>query len=126
MRTYVCYLRTAESASTHVSAIISTIRRRIAEPAALFRIHVARTRSVAHPGRSAPISESKQGKTTAIEPVAIVDEEVLRGGLATRQSKALIRLFKRLKDQVVEGQGLVGYREYLQLSVKAAGGTRRF
>ena len=45
---------------------------------------------------------------------------VLRGELATRQSKALIRLFKRLKDTTMKNQGLLGHREFLQLSMQVS------
>ena len=34
---------------------------------------------------------------------------VLRGELAVKQSKALIRLFKRMKDYIVENKELIGY-----------------
>lgn len=43
---------------------------------------------------------------------------VLRGDLATKQSKALIRTFKQMKDYIVENQDLSGEREYLQLSMQ--------
>ena len=43
---------------------------------------------------------------------------VLKGELAIRQSKALIRTFKRMKDYIIENQGLIGEREYLQLSMQ--------
>ena len=43
---------------------------------------------------------------------------VLKGELAIQQSKALIRTFKRMKDYIIENQGLVGEREYLQLSMQ--------
>ena len=46
---------------------------------------------------------------------------VLRGELATRQSKALIRTFKQMKDYIIENQGLIGNREYLQLSMQISG-----
>lgn len=49
---------------------------------------------------------------------------VLRGDLATRQSKALVRTFKRMKDGIVEGQGLLGQREYLQLSMQTSQNVR--
>ena len=32
---------------------------------------------------------------------------VLKGDLATRQSKALIRIFRAMKDYIVENQGLL-------------------
>lgn len=43
---------------------------------------------------------------------------VLKGDLATRQSKALIRTFKQMKDYIIENQDLIGEREYLRLSMK--------
>ena len=43
---------------------------------------------------------------------------VLKGDLAIRQSKALIRTFKHMKDYIIENQGLIGQREYLQLSMQ--------
>lgn len=43
---------------------------------------------------------------------------VLKGELAVRQSKALIRTFKQMKDYIVENQGLIGKREFLQLSMQ--------
>ena len=43
---------------------------------------------------------------------------VLKGELAVKQSKALIRTFKQMKDYIVENQGLIGRREFLQLSMQ--------
>ncbi|MBQ9043240.1 MAG: ORF6N domain-containing protein [Eggerthellaceae bacterium] len=45
---------------------------------------------------------------------------VLKGELATKQSKALIRLFKQMKDYVVENQPLVGQRDFLMLSMQVS------
>ena len=41
---------------------------------------------------------------------------VLRGELATKQSRALIRIFRAMKDYIVETQGLVAQRDVLRLS----------
>lgn len=49
---------------------------------------------------------------------------VLRGELATRQSRALIRAFKSLKDYVIENQGLIGRQEYLRLSMQVSDNIR--
>lgn len=46
---------------------------------------------------------------------------VLKGELAVKQSKALIRTFKQMKDYIVENQGLIGKREFLQLSMQITG-----
>lgn len=43
---------------------------------------------------------------------------VLKGELAVKQSKALIRTFKQMKDYIVENQGLIGQREFLQISMQ--------
>jgi hypothetical protein len=43
---------------------------------------------------------------------------VLRGELATKQSKALIRTFKKMKDYIIDNQNLIGQREYLILSMQ--------
>lgn len=49
---------------------------------------------------------------------------VLKGDLATRQSKALIRTFKQMKDYIVQNQNLLGQREFLQLSLQTTQNTR--
>ena len=45
---------------------------------------------------------------------------VLKGDLATKQSKALIRTFKQMKDYIIENQGLMNQRDYLRLSLVVA------
>ena len=42
---------------------------------------------------------------------------VLKGPLAVKQSKALIRTFKKMKDYILENRDLIGQREILQLSI---------
>ena len=49
---------------------------------------------------------------------------VLRGELAIKQSKALIRTFKQMKDYIIENQGLINQRDYLQLSLVVAEHSR--
>lgn len=49
---------------------------------------------------------------------------VLKGELATRQSKALIRTFKKMKDYIIDHQSLLGEREYLKLSLSVADSFR--
>lgn len=49
---------------------------------------------------------------------------VLRGDMATRQSKALIRTFRRMKDYIVQNQSVLGQREYLQLSLQTTENMR--
>ena len=45
---------------------------------------------------------------------------VLKGELALRQSIALVRTFKRMKDYILENRDLIGQRELLQLSMETA------
>ena len=45
---------------------------------------------------------------------------VLKGEVATKQSKALIRTFKQMKDYIISNQNLIGEREFLQLSMQIA------
>lgn len=49
---------------------------------------------------------------------------VLKGELAVDQSKALIRTFKTMKDYIIENQGLINQRDYLQLSLVVAEHSR--
>ena len=49
---------------------------------------------------------------------------VLKGKLAVKQSKALIRTFKAMKDYIIENQGLINQRDYLQLSLVVAEHSR--
>lgn len=46
---------------------------------------------------------------------------VLRGELATKQSRALIRMFKQMKDYVLDNQEKLEYRSNLQLALKEIG-----
>ena len=43
---------------------------------------------------------------------------VPKGELEVKKSKALSRTFKQMKDYVVENQGLIGKREFLQRSMQ--------
>ena len=49
---------------------------------------------------------------------------VLKGELATKQSKALIRIFNQMKDYIIDNQSLLGQREYLQLSLQTTQNTQ--
>jgi hypothetical protein len=48
---------------------------------------------------------------------------VLKGDLATRQSKALVRAFKEMKDFIVDNRSLIGQSELLLLSVQTTQNT---
>ena len=43
---------------------------------------------------------------------------VLRGDVAIRQSRALIRVFKAMKDYIVQNQPLIDQHNYLRLSLQ--------
>lgn len=49
---------------------------------------------------------------------------ILKGDLAIKQSKALIHLFKDMKDYIIENQDLIGQREITQLAVQTNQNTR--
>lgn len=48
---------------------------------------------------------------------------VLKGALAVRQSKSLIRTFKKMKDYILDNQSLIGQREVMQISMQTAVNT---
>ena len=43
---------------------------------------------------------------------------VLRGELAVRQSKALIRMFKQMKDFIIENQDFIGSKELVKIAIQ--------
>lgn len=49
---------------------------------------------------------------------------VLKGEIAVRQSKSLMRMFKRMKDYILQNQPLLGQREFLQLSLQTSDNIR--
>lgn len=49
---------------------------------------------------------------------------VLRGELAVKQSKALVRTFKKMKDYIIDNRELIGQREHIQLSMQTAENVR--
>ncbi len=48
---------------------------------------------------------------------------VLRGELATKQSRALVRTFKTMKDYLIENQNIIGAKELLSLSLQTSQNT---
>ena len=75
------------------------------------------------------IIELKQGKYSKYLPYVFTEQgiymlmTVLKGDLATRQSKALIRAFKSMKDYISDNRSLIGGKELLQLSLQTAKNT---
>jgi len=71
------------------------------------------------------ISTSSWGGTRKL-PYAFTEQgvymlmTVLKGELATKQSKALVRLFKKMKDYVIENQEILNHRDFLRLSLQTA------
>ena len=45
---------------------------------------------------------------------------VLKGELAVKQSRALVKAFKKMKDYIVQNQYLIGQRDYLRLSMQVS------
>lgn len=71
---------------------------------------------------------SKRGGTRKI-PFVFTEQgiymlmTVLKGELATKQSKALIRTFKEMKDFIIDNHDLLGNRELLQLAIQNSKNT---
>ena len=49
---------------------------------------------------------------------------VLKGELAINQSRSLIRLFRQMKDYIIDSQGQIGQEELLRLSLQTSENTR--
>ena len=49
---------------------------------------------------------------------------VLRGELAVRQSKALIRMFKQMKDFIIENQDFISSKELVQIAIQTNQNTK--
>ena len=49
---------------------------------------------------------------------------VLKGELAIKQSRALVRTFKKMKDYIIDNRELIGQREYIQLSMQTVENAR--
>lgn len=73
--------------------------------------------------------ELGQGKFSKYLPYVFTEQgvymlmTVLKGELATRQSKALVRAFKEMKDLIIDSKSLIIQSELLQLSVQTTQNT---
>lgn len=73
--------------------------------------------------------ELEQGKYSKYLPYAFTEQgiymlmTVLKGDLATKQSKALIRVFKEMKDFILDNRTLIGSSELVRLSLQTAQNT---
>ena len=71
-----------------------------------------------------------RGKNIKYNPYVFTEQgiymlmTVLRGELAIKQSRALIRTFKKMKDYIIDNRELIGQREYIQISMKTAENMR--
>ena len=65
-----------------------------------------------------------RGSNIKYKPYAFTEQgiymlmTVLKGELAVRQSKALIRMFKQMKDFIIENQDFISSKELLQIAVQ--------
>ncbi|MBR2045335.1 MAG: ORF6N domain-containing protein [Agathobacter sp.] len=71
-----------------------------------------------------------RGSNVKYNPYAFTEQgiymlmTVLRGDLAIKQSRALVRTFKKMKDYIIDNRELLGQRDYMQMFVKTAENTR--
>lgn len=69
------------------------------------------------------LNDGKRGSNIKYAPHAFTESgiymlmTVLKGELAVKQSHALIRTFRAMKDYIIENQNMIGRHEYLQLSL---------
>ena len=49
---------------------------------------------------------------------------VLKGELAVQQSKTLIRLFKTMKDYIIESENLIGYKDVARIAIQTSQNTK--
>ena len=72
----------------------------------------------------------EQGKYSKYLPYAFTEQgiymlmTVLRGDLAIKQSKILIRLFKTMKDFIIERENLIGSDEVARLAIQTSQNTK--
>ena len=75
-------------------------------------------------------STLEQGKYSKYLPYAFTEQgiymlmTVLKGDLATKQSKILIRLFKGMKDFIVDSGNLIGQNEVAKLAIQTSQNTK--
>ncbi|WP_422113433.1 ORF6N domain-containing protein [Gardnerella sp. DNF00536] len=74
------------------------------------------TANISSKSRSLPYAFTEQGIYMLMT--------VLRGELATMQSKALIRTFKQMKDYIVENKDFIGANELAQLAIQTNQNTK--
>lgn len=71
-----------------------------------------------------------RGSNIKYKPFAFTEQgiymlmTVLNGELAVKQSKALIRMFKQMKDCIVENQDFIGSKELLHIAIQTNQNTK--
>ncbi len=71
-----------------------------------------------------------RGSNIKYKPYAFTEQgiymlmTVLRGELAIKQSKILIRLFKAMKDYIIERENLIGYDDVAKLAIQTSQNTK--
>ena len=76
------------------------------------------TANISSKNRSNPYAFTEQGVYMLMT--------VLKGQLAVSQSKMLVRLFKKMKDYVIENQQIVSQRDFLRLSLQTAENAQNY
>lgn len=76
------------------------------------------TANISSKNRSNPYAFTEQGVYMLMT--------VLKGELAVSQSKMLVRLFKKMKDYVIENQQIVSQRDFLRLSLQTAENAQNY
>ena len=70
--------------------------------------------------------KARRGSNIKYKPYVFTEQgvymlmTVLHGDLAIKQSRALVKTFKKMKDYILENRDLIGQREMLQLSMETA------
>ena len=71
-----------------------------------------------------------RGSNIKYKPYAFTEQgiymlmTVLRGELAVKQSKALIRMFKQMKDFIIENQDFISPKDLMQIAVQTNQNTK--
>lgn len=74
--------------------------------------------------------ETGRGSNIKYKPYAFTEQgiymlmTVLKGELAIKQSRALVIMFKQMKDYIIENQNIIGTKEMLQIAVQTNQNTK--
>ena len=82
--------------------------------------------------KNSTLNAKGRGRNIKYAPYAFTEQgvymlmTVLKGELAVSQSKMLVRLFKKMKDYVIENQQIVSKRDFLRLSLQTAENAQNY